>query len=49
MCGITGAVWNDPRLGLDEPQLLCMTRAIRHRGPDDEGTYLTEYPLRPPY
>ena len=49
MCGITGAVWNDPRLGLDEPQLLCMTRAIRHRGPDDEGTYLTEYRLRPPY
>ncbi|HEX5103613.1 MAG TPA: asparagine synthase (glutamine-hydrolyzing), partial [Pirellulaceae bacterium] len=49
MCGITGAVWNDPRLGLDEPQLVRMTDAIRHRGPDDEGTYLSEYRLRPPY
>ncbi len=49
MCGITGAVWNDPLLGLEEPQLAAMTRALRHRGPDDEGTYLTEYRLRPPY
>ena len=49
MCGITGAVWNDPRLGLEEPQLARMTEALRHRGPDDEGTYLTEFRLRPPY
>ncbi|MFN0021127.1 MAG: asparagine synthase (glutamine-hydrolyzing) [Pirellulaceae bacterium] len=49
MCGITGAVWTDPRLGLEEPQLMRMTDAIRHRGPDDSGTYLTQYRLRPPY
>ena len=49
MCGITGAVWNDPRLGVDEPQLRTMTEVLRHRGPDDEGTYLTQYRLRPPY
>ncbi len=49
MCGITGAVWIDPRLGLEEPQLARMTEALRHRGPDDEGTYLMQYRLRPPY
>jgi asparagine synthase (glutamine-hydrolysing) len=49
MCGITGAVWTDPRLGLDEPQLARMTDALRHRGPDDEGTYLAQHRLRPPY
>ena len=26
-----------------------MTEVLRHRGPDDEGTYLSEYCLRPPY
>src|SRR5689334_9413059 len=49
MCGITGAVWNDPRLGLEEPQLAAMTSALRHRGPDDSGEYLSQYRLRPPY
>jgi asparagine synthase (glutamine-hydrolysing) len=34
---------------LDASQLTAMTDAIRHRGPDDDGTYLTEYRLRPPY
>lgn len=37
MCGIVGAWDYDGRL---EPQtLLAMRRALRHRGPDDEGEY----------
>ena len=49
MCGITGAIWTDPLLGIDTPTLANMTETLRHRGPDDEGSYLTEYRVRPPY
>jgi len=49
MCGITGAIWNDPRLAIDPPVLERMTEVLRHRGPDDEGSYRSEYRLRPPY
>jgi asparagine synthase (glutamine-hydrolysing) len=39
MCGITGMVC-DPALGPVSPdRLLAMCRALRHRGPDDEGMY----------
>lgn len=39
MCGITGMVC-DPTLGpVSQDRLLAMCRALRHRGPDDEGTY----------
>lgn len=37
MCGITGAVWSDPRRAVDSAALQRMTDMLRHRGPDDEG------------
>ena len=49
MCGITGAIWTDQQLAVDEQTLGRMTEALRHRGPDDHGSYLTEYRIRPPY
>src|SRR5262245_50332994 len=49
MCGITGAVWTDPDKGIDQATLSRMTAVIRHRGPDDEGFYRSEFRLRPPY
>jgi len=49
MCGITGAIWTDPTRAIDGPTLRKMTDVIRHRGPDDEGTYTNEFRLRPPY
>jgi asparagine synthase (glutamine-hydrolysing) len=39
MCGITGAIWTDPQLAIDEGTLARMTTSLRHRGPDAEGTY----------
>src|SRR3990167_2414600 len=49
MCGITGAIWTDPHRAIDAPTLRKMTEVLRHRGPDDEGTYTSESCLRPPY
>jgi asparagine synthase (glutamine-hydrolysing) len=49
MCGITGAVWTDPRLALDNDTLRQMTDLVRHRGPDDEGSYTSAFRLQPPY
>ena len=49
MCGITGAIWTDPRQAVDAQILSRMTDALRHRGPDDCGYYDSEYQLRPPY
>lgn len=49
MCGITGALWTDPRLAVDEPTLRRMTEVLRHRGPDDEGRYCVPYRWQPPY
>ncbi len=49
MCGITGAVWTDPRLAVDGSALQRMTDVLRHRGPDDEGTHLADYHARPGY
>ncbi|MGA2171607.1 MAG: asparagine synthase (glutamine-hydrolyzing) [Sedimentisphaerales bacterium] len=34
MCGIAGFNWRD------QPAIEAMTEAMRHRGPDDRGTYL---------
>jgi len=45
MCGITGAIWSDPKKELDEPTLRRMTDVLRHRGPDDEGTHRTGFEL----
>ncbi len=49
MCGITGAVWTDPKLVVERALLERMTDVLRHRGPDDEGSYHSQYRLRPPY
>ncbi len=46
MCGITGAVWTDPEKALQRDTLQRMTEVLRHRGPDDEGTYLSDFRLR---
>jgi asparagine synthase (glutamine-hydrolysing) len=47
MCGITGAVWNDPRLALSGDALRRMVDVLRHRGPDDDGVYESEYQTCP--
>jgi len=49
MCGITGAIWTHPRQAIDDATLGRMTDAIRHRGPDDVGRYVSEYRTRSPY
>jgi len=46
MCGITGAVWNDPERALPRQTLQRMIAALRHRGPDDEGGYAADYEFR---
>ncbi|SDY14782.1 asparagine synthase (glutamine-hydrolysing) [Micromonospora pattaloongensis] len=41
MCGISGMVY-DPNTRLVDPdRLLAMCRTLSHRGPDDEGMYVT--------
>ena len=40
MCGISGILAFDDGLGIDEPTMTRMTDALRHRGPDDAGTYV---------
>ena len=47
MCGITGAVWTDPRLAIDAKTLRRMTEVLRHRGPDGEGFYASDLTVRP--
>ena len=37
MCGIAGGVWSHDAQGLSRDQLVRMTDAISHRGPDDQG------------
>jgi asparagine synthase (glutamine-hydrolysing) len=39
MCGITGAIWNDPAAALEASTLGRMTDLLAHRGPDDSGSY----------
>jgi asparagine synthase (glutamine-hydrolysing) len=48
MCGITGAIWSDPDRAIHPPVLQRMTDVLRHRGPDDEGTYQSEYQCQSP-
>ena len=40
MCGICGVVDLEAAPSIDEQTLLRMTRAIVHRGPDEEGIYI---------
>src|SRR5262245_22164304 len=49
MCGITGAIWTDPERAVSAPTLQRMTDCLRHRGPDADGTYYSEFRYRPPY
>jgi asparagine synthase (glutamine-hydrolysing) len=41
MCGIVGLVYRDPERSADPLLLQRMCAAIRHRGPDDEGYYIS--------
>lgn len=43
MCGIAGAIWSDESCAVSPDVLRKMTDAIRHRGPDDEGSYLSQW------
>jgi asparagine synthase (glutamine-hydrolysing) len=43
MCGIAGAAWTNPDGAIDQNTLDRMTDVLRHRGPDDRGTYLPQY------
>ncbi len=45
MCGIAGGIWFDPASALDEDSLHRMTRALEHRGPDDEGYFRSTFDL----
>ncbi|MBT5021093.1 asparagine synthase (glutamine-hydrolyzing) [Planctomicrobium sp.] len=42
MCGIAGGVWNHESKALSEQTLTRMLDSIRHRGPDDSGTYISK-------
>ena len=42
MCGIVGIVHRDPAHPVSQEAVQAMCRAIRHRGPDDEGFYIGE-------
>ncbi|SCL30718.1 asparagine synthase (glutamine-hydrolysing) [Micromonospora rhizosphaerae] len=42
MCGIAGMVYDDIAAPVDPDRLLEMCRTLSHRGPDDEGMYVTE-------
>ena len=41
MCGIAGGVWSHESKALSEDTLTRMLDSIRHRGPDDSGTYFS--------
>jgi len=49
MCGITGAIWNDAAAALPPEVLVRMTAVLAHRGPDDQGTFESQFHLRPGY
>lgn len=44
MCGIAGAVWSREELRVDPETLGRMVANLRHRGPDDSGTYFSDEP-----
>jgi asparagine synthase (glutamine-hydrolysing) len=41
MCGICGVVYSDPKQPVSKDMLLRMRESLRHRGPDDEGVYIS--------
>jgi len=42
MCGICGVVYEDEAARADEAVLRRMSLALRHRGPDDEGVFVSK-------
>jgi asparagine synthase (glutamine-hydrolysing) len=40
MCGIAGGIWTHDAKGITHADLLRMTDAIAHRGPDDQGHWI---------
>jgi asparagine synthase (glutamine-hydrolysing) len=49
MCGIAGAIWNEPSVALAPQVLERMTNILRHRGPDDAGSYQSGLKLQAGY
>jgi len=47
MCGITGAIWTDEKRAIDPATLGRMVEVLRHRGPDDLGTYFAALSAQP--
>ena len=45
MCGIAGILNHEPEFPESVPAIERMWRALRHRGPDDGGTYLSPGPI----
>lgn len=43
MCGIAGACWTNGGSAVEEATLRRMTAALAHRGPDDEGQFLSAH------
>ena len=41
MCGITGIIYKHPERRVDRDVLLAMRDTMVHRGPDDEGVYIS--------
>ncbi len=49
MCGICGIIHRDPERAVAREQLARMAERLRHRGPDDSGTYVRgDRPAGPP-
>jgi len=48
MCGICGIYHRDPAAGVSRETLRAMIARMRHRGPDDAGTFLRGDPATPP-
>jgi asparagine synthase (glutamine-hydrolysing) len=47
MCGIAGAVWDDPNKAVERATLQRMIDVLRHRGPDGEGVHTAEGRCQP--